>query len=233
MTSGLRSLTPARAWAYAGLVLGGGVSLAANIASSMLRPDPPLGAILSSVLWPILLFVATETILRNAFRGLRAILAWVGLAPVAIIAAVASYQHLSTLLAAYGETSFVSFGGPLAIDGLMILSTGLLFLDKPHAQPETVESTEQAPPAPAETVATVHPLDAARSLGGLSLVRRQQVDRIIRAVPNPADRARLTWTEIGELVGVSGRESLKRIRAALTHVDGQIDPGLRAAHGAS
>lgn len=220
-------LTPPRAWAYTGMLLGGTVSLAANVAHSLLRPDPPLGAILFSVLWPVLLFVTTEIILRNTFRGLRSALAWAGLAPVAVIAAVASYQHLSGLLAHYGETRFVSLGGPLAVDALMVLSTGLLFANKDH--------TPQPVPASVPVLATVHTLPrtepptqdpVVRPIDALSTTRQQQIDAIRAAVPNMEDREDLTWDQIGRIAGVTGRATIGRIRAALTAADRDLEEAM-------
>ena len=49
-----------------------------------------------------------------------------GLGPVALVAAVVSYRHLSGLLAFYGEDTITSTVGPLAVDGLMVMATGAL-----------------------------------------------------------------------------------------------------------
>jgi hypothetical protein len=45
---------------------------------------------------------------------------------VAAIAAIISYRHMSGLLAAYGEEGVGAILGPLAVDGLMVVSSGAL-----------------------------------------------------------------------------------------------------------
>lgn len=203
------------------MFLGGAVSLSANVAHSLLTPNPPLGAVLFSVGWPVLLWVTTEIILRNTFTGAWSFLAWAGLTPVAVIAAVASYQHLSGLLAHYGETTFVTLGGPLAVDGLMVLSTGLLLMNKnrpeqaaqspvDYEDDDEIEEPDQQKPQPYDTVT---PLQT------VSKIREQQINLIRAHVPDLNERDTLTWDQIGRITGISGRASIQRIRAALSAAD--------------
>jgi hypothetical protein len=119
-------------WGYAGAVLGGLVSIAANTAHSFVAPpgagahwSPPTGAVIGAVFWPIALFIAIEILARTAWpHGKRwALVRFVGLLPVAIVAAVVSYNHLSGLLAHYGEDRLTVVIGPLAVDGLMVMSS--------------------------------------------------------------------------------------------------------------
>lgn len=127
---------PGRGWAYAGAIGGGAVSIAANIAHSFLPPDgaplgwrPEIGAVVGAVVWPVFLFIAVEIFVRNIWpKGWSwVLLRWVGLLPVAGVAAFVSYRHLSGLLAHYGEEPIICIIGPLAVDGLMIMSTGALY----------------------------------------------------------------------------------------------------------
>ena len=133
-----------RAWPYAGLILGGGVSVAANIAHSYVPPPaaapgwaPSPGAVLLAAFWPAAVFVAVEIMARASWgAGRRWVLVrWGGLAPVALVAAVVSYRHLAGLLGYYGEDSVTIAIGPLAVDGLMIVSTGALLAMSPHTLP--------------------------------------------------------------------------------------------------
>ncbi|GAB3157641.1 hypothetical protein GCM10027290_59050 [Micromonospora sonneratiae] len=132
-----------RGWAYAGVILGGVVSIAANVAHTYL-PKPPPGApagwvpdpdwspsplaVAFSVFWPIALFVAVEILTRipwdEGFRWFVARL--VGVLPVAIVAAVVSYRHLAGLLEHFGEDPLTTAIGPLAIDGLMVMASAAL-----------------------------------------------------------------------------------------------------------
>jgi hypothetical protein len=127
--------TSGRGWAYTGVVLGGAVSIAANVAHSFIPPkaapqqwSPEAGAVVGAVVWPVFLFVAVEILARVAWphgRTWRAV-RWAGILPVAIVAALVSYRQLSGLLAHYGEEPVVSILGPLAVDGLMVMATGAL-----------------------------------------------------------------------------------------------------------
>lgn len=122
-------------WAYSGVVLGGGVSVAANIAHSFVPPEgaapgwgPHFGAVALAAFWPAALFVAVEILARVGWPDQRrwSLLRWGGLVPLALVAAVVSYRHLSGLLGFYGEDGVTVAFGPLAVDGLMVVSTTAL-----------------------------------------------------------------------------------------------------------
>jgi hypothetical protein len=124
-----------RGWAYLGALLGGAVSIAANVAHSYVPPPgappgwaPERGAVIGAMFWPFALFVAIEILARTAWPAGRrwVALRFAGLLPVAVVAAVVSYRHLSGLLAFYGEDPLTATIGPLAVDGLMVMATGAL-----------------------------------------------------------------------------------------------------------
>lgn len=124
-----------RVYAYIGAVSGGAVSVAANIAHSFIAPDgapenwkPEPGAVISAIVWPLFLFIAIEILARTPWPtgwGWN-VLRWVGLPPVALVAAFVSYRHLSGLLDHYNEETLVVWFGPLAVDGLMLMATAAL-----------------------------------------------------------------------------------------------------------
>lgn len=157
-TSYVRSdVRPGRAWAYVGVGLGGAVSVAANVAHSYVppagaaagwRPEP--GAVFGAVFWPVALFVAIEIMARTAWPvGRRwVLLRFGGLAPVAAVAAVVSYRHLSGLLAWYGEDWVTARFGPLAVDGLMVMATGALIAASGRAREPLVEPAHHGPHEP-------------------------------------------------------------------------------------
>ena len=98
------SVQGGRAWPYAGLILGGGVSVAANVAHSYVPPPaaapgwaPSPGAVLLAAFWPAAVFVAVEILARAHWADGRhwVLVRWGGLAPVAVVAAVVSYRHLA------------------------------------------------------------------------------------------------------------------------------------------
>ena len=149
-----------RGWAYLGAILGGLVSILANIAHSYIPPGgspagwtPEPGAVASAVVWPIFLFIAIEILARtdwpagSSWTWLR----WGGATPVALLAAVVSYRHMSGLLAHYGEEPLIAVAGPIAIDGLMVMATGALIATSVHRTGTHHTATN----APADTASTV------------------------------------------------------------------------------
>ena len=146
-----------RGWGYAGAVLGGLVSIAANVAHSYVPPahapagwHPPIGDVVGAVFWPVALFVAIEILARTGWpSGKRwVVVRFLGLLPVAVVAAIVSYGHLSGLLAHYGESALTSHLGPLAVDGLMVMASSALMATAPGRTPDT---TGQAVSAMADT----------------------------------------------------------------------------------
>jgi hypothetical protein len=138
------------------------VSIAANVAHSFIppagsspdwRPEP--GAVVGAVVWPVFLFVAVEILIRVQWThglGWR-ITRWAGLLPVAGLAALVSYRHLSGLLAHYGEEPIVYYTGPLAVDGLMMMATAALWATGKHRHnaPNPVGVHQVSAPAAAPT----------------------------------------------------------------------------------
>jgi hypothetical protein len=164
-----------RGWAYAGTMLGALVSIAANIAHSFVPPahapagwQPPTGAIAFAAFWPVALFVGIEMLARVAWRrGWRMILLrFGGLLPVAGTAAIVSYLHLAGLLAHYGEPRVTVVIGPLAVDGLMVMSAAALMSTSPQAaQPAPAgQATNPGPEVP--DVEADSPEDAAGQADG-------------------------------------------------------------------
>ncbi len=133
-----------RRWAYAGIALGGLVSIAANVAHSYVPPTgapagwhPHAGAVVGAIVWPVFLFIAIEILARTTWPAGRRwwALRFGGLLPVAAVAAIVSYKHLSGLLAFYGEDRLVVTIGPAAVDGLMAMATGALVAATRHTTP--------------------------------------------------------------------------------------------------
>ncbi|WP_406108507.1 DUF2637 domain-containing protein [Micromonospora globbae] len=77
------------------------------------------------------------------------VLRWVGLPPVALVAAFVSYRHLSGLLDHYNEETLVVWFGPLAVDGLMLMATAALLATKNTRSTEPVPATAPATTAEA------------------------------------------------------------------------------------
>ncbi|MFI7069511.1 helix-turn-helix domain-containing protein [Micromonospora sediminicola] len=136
-----------RGWAYAGAILGGAASVAANVAHSYIGPDPSALEVAFSIFWPSALFVCVEVLARVAFpRGFGyAALRFVGVSLVALVAAIVSYRHLSGLFEHYGEDPVTVTIGPLAIDGLLAVCSAALILT---AHKRALASDAPAAPVP-------------------------------------------------------------------------------------
>lgn len=236
-----------RSWAYAGAALGGSVSIAANTAHSYIpppgaRPDwqPPAGAVVGAVFWPVALALAAEILARTRWPvGRRWILLrFGGLLPVALVAAVVSYRHLSGLLTTYGEDTLTAVIGPLAVDGLMVMATAALLAhthtDGAAPRSSTVEGslpvstpsdpvTAPTPVLPQEPVEVesrpTHPTSPVPPATRLRLPRVMQ-----DAIQETADRAAaegrdLTAADIRTAVRVP-EEMAERILADMRPVNG-------------
>ena len=151
------ALTAGRGWVKLGIILGGGVSVAANIAHSFIPPagspatwHPQPGAVFFAMVWPVFLFIAIEILVKPAWphEWYWQILRWVGLLPVALVSGLVSYRHLSGLLAYYGEDHIVSMLGPIAVDGVMAMATGALIAINANIHRTTAASAAPAPIAP-------------------------------------------------------------------------------------
>jgi hypothetical protein len=115
-------------WPHLALVLGGSGSVAANVAHAYVHGSPAVGAVVASVLWPVMVVVAVELLISTPWPAgwTWAVTRFVGVGLVGVVAAVVSYRHMSGLLTAYGEDHVVSGLGPVAVDGLMVMATASL-----------------------------------------------------------------------------------------------------------
>jgi hypothetical protein len=152
-----KAATAGRGWAYATLVVAGAASIAANIAHSYIPPtgaladwQPMAGKVISSVLWPVFLFLAVEVMSRVAWpKGFwMGVLRFVATLPVAAVTAIVSYNHASGLLAYYGEDAIVHVIGPIGIDGLMLGATAALLVTGKRRLTMTEEDAPATVPAP-------------------------------------------------------------------------------------
>ncbi|MBL7259167.1 hypothetical protein [Paractinoplanes lichenicola] len=106
---------------------------------------------IGATFWPVALFVAIEILTRVAWPSGRGwqLLRFGGITPVALVAAVVSYRHLSGLLAYYGEDPVTCVFGPLAVDGLMVISSAALLATADHARTLDSLTVPAVPPVPA------------------------------------------------------------------------------------
>ena len=229
-----------RGWAYAGAILGGAVSIAANVAHSYVPPEhasagwsPHGGAVIGAVFWPVALFVAIEILARTAWPTGRQWLTirLVGLLPVALVAAVVSYRHLSGLLAFYREDGLTATIGPLAVDGLMVMATGALIAAARRRATTTEATAPDATGAPDTRADTAPDIDASTapitapgdgpdaSRTSTRTPRRTSRPNTGKAVARLRDRhPDLSPAEIAKRLGVSDR-TVRRHLASLSMPD--------------
>jgi hypothetical protein len=146
-------LSEGRGVAYVGLLVGITISVAGNIGHAYVPPigesratwTPGAGIVASAVIWPIMLFLTLEIMLNIRWpdEWYIHVVRWGVLGVVAFVAAFVSYQHLSGLLRYWDETKFAWHYGPLAVDGLLTMSTTALIVIKMN-----LASTPDLAPAP-------------------------------------------------------------------------------------
>jgi len=148
-------------------------------------------------------------------RGRWLLVRFGGLGPVATVAAVVSYRHLSGLLCFYGEDAITATVGPLAVDGLMVMATGALLATRPGG----VES-RPAPTGKRTTAATAsgRAADSGPDIASGRADRRVRtatvrgadtaavrVDTAARVAALRASHPDMATADIAERLGVSDR----------------------------
>lgn len=116
--------------AYIALLTGSGLSVAGNVADTFRTRGPATDAldIILAGAWPILVILTIEIFVSSrwartpAFQALR----WFGCLAVGNLAMLVSWLHLHDLMASRGQLPLVAMAGPLAIDSLAIMATGLI-----------------------------------------------------------------------------------------------------------
>jgi hypothetical protein len=103
-----------------------------------------------AAVWPVFLFIAVEILVRIVWPAGKVwlVLRFGGLTPVAGVAALVSYRHLSGLLAHIGEEDLVVLAGPIAVDGLMLMSTCALIAINHRARAAALPATVAAAAVP-------------------------------------------------------------------------------------
>ena len=150
--------------AYVMLLVGGGLSVAGNIADVYRTRGQHVDGldIILAGSWPVLVILTIEGFVsrrwspRVGFQVLR----WVGCLGVGYTAMQSSWVHLHDLMATRGQIAPVAIGGPLAIDGMAIMATGLLLSTRGAlatvATPPTLATTEDVDSEWMDDVATEH-----------------------------------------------------------------------------
>jgi hypothetical protein len=132
-----------KAWtygvAYVSLAVGSGVSIAGNIADTYRtveaagRTVDALDIVLSAF-WPAAVLLAIEMFVSTLWPRTvpMQLVRWVGSLGIGFLAMYASWHHLADLMGSRGQDAIVARTGPLAIDGLAIMATGLILSSRGH-----------------------------------------------------------------------------------------------------
>jgi hypothetical protein len=217
--------TNGRTWAYLGAALGVALSITANILHSYVPPArspgwrPHPGAIVFAGLWPVILLVAIEILARVTWRPgkLYVALRFGGLIPLATVAALVSYRHLSGLMRFYGEDRLSAALGPLAIDGLMVMASAALIATAgvttaPLSDPEPDPVPREEPERPKPRTKPTRP-------------RPRKPGKVVKTDEELVPALRQLITEAG---GVPGR---RRIATALGVADRRVPELLAKVNG--
>lgn len=116
--------------AYVSLLVGAGLSVAGNLADTYRTRGADVDNLdrVMAAGWPLLVLLAIEMFVSPRWSTSRMfqVWRWLGCLAVGGMAMVVSWTHLHDLMSSRGQLYVVSVLGPLAIDGMAIMATGLI-----------------------------------------------------------------------------------------------------------
>jgi hypothetical protein len=134
--------------AYVSLLVGAGLSVAGNLADTYRTRGADVDNLdrVMAAGWPILVLLAIEMFVSPRWSTARMfqVWRWLGCLAVGGMAMVVSWTHLHDLMASRGQLYLVSVLGPLAIDGMAIMATGLILSTRVRGHVRTVEPAADA-----------------------------------------------------------------------------------------
>lgn len=124
--------------AYVSLGVGAGLSVAGNLADTYRTRGDAVDTLdrFLAAGWPVLVLLAIEMFVSPRWSAKRMfqVWRWVGCLAVGGMAMVVSWTHLHDLMASRGQLAIVAILGPLAIDGMAIMATGLILSTRTRGQ---------------------------------------------------------------------------------------------------
>lgn len=176
-----------RAYAVAGLVLGGAASISANLAHALyVQPHLSPVSVIGALFWPLATLIGFEVIVRPPWptQGKGALPWWLcrlGVVGVAVVAVVTSYEHMSGLLGWAGDNPFAVRYGPAAIDGLMVTCAAALLVIERYAAAAPVEVADTD-----TTAAVSAPVEQTPAAAGVVHHPVRQLRQVVHAAAPPA-----------------------------------------------
>lgn len=147
--------------ARAGLLLGLGASLAANVAHAVAVTPDRVAPLVGAAFWPLALLVTSELLFRVRFDRRADVLTALAVACVAAGAGWISFGHTRALLLSWGESDAGAVLGALAVDGVLVASGAALY--RAALARAATSAVECTPSAPAPRVRRTRALVAAES----------------------------------------------------------------------
>jgi hypothetical protein len=144
--------------AYVSLGVGAGLSMAGNLADTYRTRGDAVDMLdkVMAVGWPALVILAIEMFVAPRWSGktMFQVWRWFGCLTVGGMAMVVSWTHLHDLMASRGQLAIVAILGPLAIDGMAIMATGLILSTRGQVASGHGTATEHATAEWPEDMAT-------------------------------------------------------------------------------
>lgn len=127
--------------AYVSLIVGAGLSIAGNLADTY-RVRGAATDRLDEVLaagWPVLVLLAVHMFVSPRWSAalMFQVWRWAGVLSIGGMAMLVSWTHLHALLLSRGQMDIVAVLGPLAIDGMAIMATGLILSTRTRGHEDT------------------------------------------------------------------------------------------------
>jgi len=133
--------------AYVSLLVGAGLSVAGNLADTYRTRGADVDTLdkVMAAAWPILVLLAIEMFVNPRWPQNRMyqVWRWLGCLAVGLMAMIVSWTHLHDLMASRGQLFVVTILGPLAIDGMAIMATGLILSTRVRGQALTDTRTSR------------------------------------------------------------------------------------------
>lgn len=150
--------------ARAGLLLGLGASLAANVAHAVSVTGLHVAPLIGAAFWPLALLVTSELLFRARFDRHADVLTALAVACVAAGAGWISFGHTRSLLLSWGESDMGAVLGALAVEGVLV-ACGCALYREAHgrASAPATSAVERATSAPVPRVRRTRALVAAES----------------------------------------------------------------------
>lgn len=147
-------MSGARFVAWVGFVFGSLVSIGGNLLAARIPPkpvpqdwSPDVWAQVGSTVWPVALLISVEVLSRTIWPKtlLSRAVRYMGVGAVALFSAVISYQHIQAVLISWNYEGLSAGVGPLAVDGLMVVSGAAMVLGSTAVTAQLDELRDQRP----------------------------------------------------------------------------------------